>query len=332
MASYPFSALVGQDDMRRALILNLVDPSIGGVLIQGEKGTGKTTAVRALPALMGGDLRVVELPLGASEDRLVGTVNLKTLMREGEWQFEPGLLSEADGNILYVDEVNLLEDYLVDILLDAAATGTVHVERDGVSYTHPSRFVLVGTMNPEEGRLRPQLLDRFGLCVRVESDLSVAERVEVVRRRNAFERDPAAFCARFAKEQERLCERVRHARETCGNVVLDDATLAFVAQLCSAMGVDGYRADITVAKAAAALAALAGRLAVRREDVLAAARLAVPHRLRRAPFDDEETLRRRFQDTIRNVTTSEGDADAGASPGEADEGVPLEQGGGPKKA
>ena len=200
---YPFAALVGQEEMKKALMLNVIQPSIGGALIQGEKGTAKTTAVRGLAEILE-NARVVELPVSASEDRVVGTINLSKVMESGEKQFEPGLLKEADGGILYVDEINLLDDHLVDVLLDSAATGINHVERDGVSVTHSAKFALVGTMNPEEGTLRPQLLDRFGLSVGVSSSLTAVERAEVIRRRMAFERDPEGFNAKYAGESAEL--------------------------------------------------------------------------------------------------------------------------------
>ncbi len=283
---YPFAALVGQEDMKKALMLNVVEPSIGGVLIQGEKGTAKTTAVRGLAELLDHG-RIVELPVSASEDRVVGTINISKVMKNGEKQFEPGLLQEADGGILYVDEINLLDDHLVDVLLDSAATGVNHVERDGVSVTHSARFALVGTMNPEEGTLRPQLLDRFGLSVGITSSLTAQERAEVIRRRMAFERDPERFLKSYQEETEDLAQSLKTARELSGRIELTDEIVEYTALLCANLGISGYRADITIMKTACAVAALEGRAEITQEDVLEAARFALPHRLKRRPFEDK---------------------------------------------
>jgi len=315
---YPFAAIVGQEDLKTALLLNLVDPRLGGVLIQGEKGTAKSTAVRGLAALMdevqvvdgcpfhcradGAVLcdecrekaerkavayrrRVVELPVSATEDRVVGALDLERALKEGVKAFEPGLLAQANGNILYVDEINLLEDHIVDVLLDSAAMGVNTVEREGVSYSHPARFILVGTMNPEEGDLRPQLLDRFGLMVEVRGETEIHSRKEVVRRRLAFEEDPAAFCADYEGRQEELRRSVRRAQELLEHVELPEAAFDSVARVCAALHVDGHRADITMIKTARALAALDGRIQVEEGDLRRAAELALPHRLRRAPFE-----------------------------------------------
>ena len=284
--AYPFSAIVGQEPMKQALLLAAVQPKIGGVLILGERGTAKTTAVRALPGVLGRDMRVVELPLNATEDRVVGTLHVGTLMKSGERAFVPGVLAEADGQILYVDEINLLEDHIVDLLLDAAATGACRVEREGMSEEYSARFVLVGTMNPEEGTLRPQLLDRFGLSVRVTASLTQAERLELVRRQEAFEDDAEAFCARFEGDEARLAERVARAKELYPKVVFPDDVAEFSSGLCSEVSVDGYRADITMMRTARAGAALDGRDRVTRDDVLAAARFVLPHRLKRLPFEE----------------------------------------------
>ncbi|WP_197363932.1 ATP-binding protein, partial [Streptomyces clavuligerus] len=327
---YPFTAVVGQDDLRLALLLNAVSPRVGGVLVRGEKGTAKSTAVRALAALLppvetvaacrfscdpaGPDplcpdgphgaadgagarpARMVELPVGASEDRLVGALDIERALAEGVKAFEPGLLADAHRGILYVDEVNLLHDHLVDVLLDAAAMGASHVEREGVSVRHAARFLLVGTMNPEEGELRPQLLDRFGLTVEVAASREPDQRVEVVRRRIAYEDDPAAFAERWAGAEEELRGRITAARELLPRVVLGDAVLRQIAATCAAFEVDGMRADIVMARTATALAAWAGRTDVLPEDVRQAALLALPHRRRRNPFDapglDEEKLDR----------------------------------------
>lgn len=324
---YPFTAVVGQDDLRLALLLNAVSPQVGGVLVRGEKGTAKSTAVRALSALLpevdvvlgcrfscapaapdpacpdgphetgpgsSRPARVVELPVGASEDRLVGALDIERALAEGVKAFEPGLLADANRGVLYVDEVNLLHDHLVDLLLDAAAMGASYVEREGVSVRHAARFLLVGTMNPEEGELRPQLLDRFGLTVEVAASREPDLRVEVVRRRLAYDDDPAAFAARWADEESELRARIVAARALLPEVRLGDAALRQIAATCAAFEVDGMRADIVMARTATTLAAWAGRTVVLAEDVRQAALLALPHRRRRNPFDapglDEEKL------------------------------------------
>ncbi|MER6446906.1 putative cobaltochelatase [Streptomyces venezuelae] len=326
---FPFSAVVGQDDLRLALLLNAVSPAVGGVLVRGEKGTAKSTAVRALSALLPqvdvvpgcrfscapaapdpscpdgphesgpGALRharMVELPVGASEDRLVGALDIERALAEGVKAFEPGLLADAHRGILYVDEVNLLHDHLVDVLLDAAAMGASYVEREGVSVRHAARFLLVGTMNPEEGELRPQLLDRFGLTVEVAASREPAQRVEVVRRRLAYEDDPAGFATRWAGDEHEVRARVVAARALLPKVSLGDTALLQIAAACAGFEVDGMRADIVMARTATALAAWAGRTDVRKEDVRQAALLALPHRRRRNPFDapgiDEDLLDR----------------------------------------
>jgi magnesium chelatase subunit D len=286
---YPFSALVGQDQLRLALILCSVRPEIGGVLIRGEKGTAKSTAVRALAKVLAEvdeDARLVELPIGATEDRVVGSLDLQRVLRDGEHAFSPGLLARAHGGVLYVDEVNLLHDHLVDVLLDAAAMGRVHVERDGVSHSHEARFMLVGTMNPEEGELRPQLLDRFGLTVDVFASRDVDTRVEVIRRRMDFEADPEGFAARYASEDADLSRRIALARAMVAAVALPDNELRRIAALCAAFDVDGMRADLVVARTAVAHAAWRGADRVEEQDVRVAAELALPHRRRRDPFDD----------------------------------------------
>ena len=324
---FPFPAVVGGDpdapggldDMALALVLSVIDPGIGGVLVRGEKGTAKSTLVRALTRVLppidvfAGDrfstdpaepnpaspdgafgpaapvqtrpVRLVELPVGATEDRVAGSIDLKQALSDGAVQFEPGLLARAHRGILYVDEVNLLHDHLVDLLLDAAAMGNVTVERDGISVTHAARFVLVGTMNPEEGELRPQLLDRFGLAVEVAAPRDPAQRAEVVRRRLQFDADPQAFRARYANAEERLRDRIQHAQSILARIQLTDAALLRIAEVCSAAGVDGMRADIVMARAAAAHAAWHDREHPNIDDLRAAAKLALPHRRRRNPFD-----------------------------------------------
>lgn len=338
---FPFTAVVGQDDLRLALLLNAVSPAVGGVLVRGEKGTAKSTAVRALSALLpevpvvagcrfscdpakpdpacpdgphepgnGTERpsRMVELPVGASEDRLVGALDIERALAEGVKAFEPGLLADAHRGILYVDEVNLLHDHLVDLLLDAAAMGASYVEREGVSVRHASKFLLVGTMNPEEGELRPQLLDRFGLTVEVAASREPDQRVEVVRRRLAYDDDPAGFAARWADEEAAVRQRIVAARELLPSVRLGDGALRQIAATCAAFEVDGMRADIVMARTATALAAWAGRTEVLAEDVRQAALLALPHRRRRNPFDapglDEDKL-----DQTLEEFSGEGDED-----------------------
>jgi magnesium chelatase subunit D len=295
---YPFSAIVGHDRLRLALLLCAVRPEIGGVLIRGEKGTAKSTAVRALAHVLaeagaadaatsgGVGGHIVELPIGATEDRVVGSLDLQKVLRDGEHAFSPGLLARAHGGVLYVDEVNLLHDHLVDVILDAAAMGRVHVERDGVSHSHEARFVLIGTMNPEEGELRPQLLDRFGLTVDVRASRDVDVRADVIRQRMAFEADPEGFAERYADADAELARRVATARTSVDSVRLPDNELRRIAALCAAFDVDGMRADLVVARTAVAHAAWRGADEVAEEDIRVAAELALPHRRRRDPFDD----------------------------------------------
>ncbi|MEV0118272.1 putative cobaltochelatase [Streptomyces sp. NPDC050844] len=339
---YPFTALVGQDDLRLALLLNAVSPAVGGVLVRGEKGTAKSTAVRALSALLpqvpvvagcrfscdpaaadpacpdgphdiGGDsvrdARMVELPVGASEDRLVGALDIERALAEGVKAFEPGLLADAHRGILYVDEVNLLHDHLVDLLLDAAAMGASYVEREGVSVRHAARFLLVGTMNPEEGELRPQLLDRFGLTVEVAASRETDQRVEVVRRRLAYDDDAEGFAARWGDEEAALRTRIVAARALLPQVRLGDGALRQIAATCAAFEVDGMRADIVMARTATALAAWSGREDVLAEDVRQAALLALPHRRRRNPFDAPGLDEDKLDDTLEQSGGDDGDDD-----------------------
>ncbi|AGS68746.1 putative cobaltochelatase [Streptomyces collinus] len=341
---FPFTAVVGQDDLRLALLLNAVSPAVGGVLVRGEKGTAKSTAVRALSALLpavavvpgcrfscdpaapdpacpdgphepggGADrpARMVELPVGASEDRLVGALDIERALAEGVKAFEPGLLADAHRGILYVDEVNLLHDHLVDLLLDAAAMGASYVEREGVSVRHAARFLLVGTMNPEEGELRPQLLDRFGLTVEVAASREPEQRVEVVRRRLAYDDDPDGFAARWAEEEAAVRQRIVAARRLLPGVRLGDGALRQIAATCAAFEVDGMRADIVMARTATALAAWAGRTDVLAEDVRQAALLALPHRRRRNPFDAPGLDEDKLDDTLEQYA---GDDDGGDDP------------------
>ncbi len=291
MKPYPFSAIVGHDQMRLALLLCAVRPEIGGTLVRGEKGTAKSTAVRGLAGLLsaatgGTDSGLVEMPLGATEDRVIGSLDLQRVLRDGEHAFSPGLLARAHGGVLYVDEVNLLHDHLVDVLLDAAAMGRVHIERDGISHSHDARFVLIGTMNPEEGELRPQLLDRFGLTVDVRASRDVDVRVQVIRQRMTYEADPDAFAERYVDADAELARRIAAARSLVDDVALPDNELRRIAALCAAFDVDGMRADLVVARTAAAHAAWRGASTVEEQDIRVAAELALPHRRRRDPFDD----------------------------------------------
>lgn len=310
---YPFSAIVGQDRLRLALVLTAISPVIGGVVVRGEKGTAKTTAVRALgPLLPRG--AVVELPLGATEDRVVGSIDVESVLTTGHADFRPGLLSRADGGVLYVDEVNLLADHLVDVLLDAAATGRVTVERDGVSHVEESSFVLVGTMNPEEGELRPQLLDRFGLAVDVSASRDPDTRVEILRRRLSYESDPHAFAARWALADGDLRDRLARARAVVGGIPLDDVHLARIASLCADFDVDGMRADLVIARTARAHAAWRGAAEIDGEDIRVAAELALPHRRRRDPFDEPGVDQRALDDALDRAEERFPDTDTDPSP------------------
>ncbi|MEU7767325.1 VWA domain-containing protein [Nocardia sp. NPDC049190] len=306
---FPFSAVVGQERLQLALVLCAVHPGIGGVLVRGEKGTAKSTVVRALAQLLppvvdetgARPARLVELPVGATEDRVIGSLDLERVLRHGEQAFRPGLLAAAHHGVLYVDEVNLLHDHLVDVLLDAAAMGRVHIERDGVSHSHPARFVLVGTMNPEEGELRPQLLDRFGLTVDVAASREVDVRMAVVRRRLDYEADPAGFAARYAAADRAVAERILAARDRVEQVALDDVELRRIAALCASFDVDGMRADLVVARAATAHAAWRGGESVTEADVRVAAELALPHRRRRDPFDEPGISDEQLDDAMRDA-------------------------------
>ena len=327
--NFPFSAIVGQDEMKLAILCAAVDSRIGGVLVFGDRGTGKSTAVRALAALLpkmravvgcryacdpgdkaascedcltlkaGGKPKtkwvpvpVVDLPLGATEDRVVGALDLERALTAGVKAFEPGLLARAHRGFLYIDEVNLLEDHLVDLLIDVAASGENVVEREGLSVRHPARFVLVGSGNPEEGELRPQLLDRFGLAVEVRTPQDLPSRVEVVRRRDAFERDGEAFMAKWHKEDDKLRKKLVAARERLPDVQVPDAALERAAQLCMGLGTDGLRGELTVIRAARAFAALEGDMAVADKHIRRVAQPALRHRLRRDPLDETDASAR----------------------------------------
>lgn len=329
---FPFSAIVGQHALKSALLINAVDPRVGGVLVRGQKGTAKSTAVRALADILpeieivdgcvyGCDPRdtramcaacsasesretlrrrprLVNLPVSATEDRVVGTLDLEHALKSGERRYEPGLLAEANRGILYVDEVNLLEDHLVDSLLDSAASGVNVVEREGVRHVHPASFILVGTMNPEEGELRPQLLDRFGLCVDVEGIENPADRVEVMRRRRSFEDDPEGFARQWASDERALQLKLEQAQRRLADLELDDDLLFLIASVCSSMGVDGHRADLTMARAATSFALLDGSNEVTSAHIRAVAPMVLAHRMRRTPFEDDRFDENRLQSAL----------------------------------
>ena len=320
---YPFTAIVGQEMMKKALILNLINPSLGGVLIRGEKGTAKSTAVRALAELMQerkqvkncvfncdpdnelsicndcrekknheeldyvyAPMKIVELPVSATEDRVVGTLDIEQAIKDGEKKFDPGILAQANRNILYVDEVNLLDDHVIDILLDSAAMGVNTVEREGISYVHPAKFILVGTMNPEEGDLRPQLLDRFGMVTDVIGEKEVEMRMEVVLRRLEYEKDNEEFLRKYENDQNELREKINHAKDLLKDVEIEDRFINLISRISIELGVDGHRADITMAKTAMTIAVLNNRTHLDIDDIKEAAVLVLPHRMRRLPFEE----------------------------------------------
>ncbi|CAA2141271.1 magnesium chelatase ATPase subunit I [Hyphomicrobium sp. ghe19] len=336
-ATFPFTAILGQEDMKLALLAGAVDPSIGGVLVFGDRGTGKSTAVRGLADLLplmravsgcryhcdpgangsgceecqkrGRDgplpsellpVPVVDLPLGATEDRIIGALDLERALTRGEKAFETGLLARAHRGFLYIDEVNLLEDHLVDLLLDVAASGENVVEREGLSIRHPARFVLIGSGNPEEGELRPQLLDRFGLSVEVRAPEDVATRIEIVKRRDAFERDPASFTKKWLAETDRVRDQIKSARDRLASVVLSEDTLERAAGLCVKLGTDGLRGELTVVRAARAVAALEGSDVVTDVHLRRVAPSALRHRLRRNPLDESGSTAR-IERTLEDV-------------------------------
>lgn len=332
--TYPFTAIVGQESMKEALILNTINPLIGGVLIRGEKGTAKSTAVRALASLLperhvvGGcacgcpwndassrcpecreredpqesivPMRVVELPLSSTEDRVAGTLDIEHAISTGKKKFEPGVLAKANGNILYVDEINLLDDHIVDLLLDAAAMGVNFIEREGISYSHPSKFILVGTMNPEEGDLRPQLLDRFGLMVDVEAERDEERRMQIIERRMEFERDPEDFSSRYEEQQAELRDRIQDARELVGYIVPGKDVVRAAVRIPLHLDVDGHRADLTLIKSAVAYAAMQGRTEVLPTDVAHVAPLVMAHRMRRNPFQDSRLDAKELESWIQS--------------------------------
>lgn len=357
---YPFSAIVGQEEMKRALLLNAVNPHIGGLLLRGEKGTAKSLAVRALAGLLpqikvvsgcrfacdpddeeslcdeclarlaGGvalkaetrRVPVVELPLGATEDRVVGTIDIEHAIKQGDKKFEPGILARANRGILYIDEVNLLDDHLVDVLLDAAAMGINYVEREGISFRHPASFILIGTMNPEEGELRPQLLDRFGLSVEIKGITEPESRAEVVRRRVAYENDPVDFSVAWEPEQAELRGRLARAQELLPGVKLGEDILGLITQLCLDFRVDGHRADIVMFKTARTLGAYQGRREVTIEDVRGAAELALAHRRRRKPFEEPGLNQHQLKQTIRDWQRGQEKQPQAKNPRPTSEGAP----------
>lgn len=339
MSVYPFTAIVGQENMKKALILNVINPSLGGVLIRGEKGTAKSTAVRALAELLPEKtqvegcifgcnpqdkstmcakccekasagkklseikekMKVVDLPVSATEDRVVGTLDIEYAIKKGEKKFEPGILAEANRNILYVDEVNLLDDHVVDVLLDSAAMGVNTIEREGVSFSHPAKFILVGTMNPEEGDLRPQLLDRFGMVVDVIGERDNDKRVQVIKRRLEYEKDKEAFISSYNEEQQKLRDKILKAKEVLKEVIFDDKILEMAASISIEMDVDGHRADISMIKTAITIAAFNGRYKVNSKDMIEAAELTLPHRMRRKPFEEGVINFSRVEEIINEI-------------------------------
>ncbi len=344
---YPFTAIVGQDAMKTALILNAIDMRIGGVLIRGERGTGKSTAARALAALLpeiaviAGSpfsddpaqpatwsdfakarysngtppptemrrIAFVDLPVSATEDRVVGTLDIERAIQAGEKKFDPGVLANANRGILYVDEVNLLDDHVVDLLLDSAAMGVNVVEREGISFAHPARFILVGTMNPEEGDLRPQLLDRFALSVEVHGITDAKDRMIIVERHIAYETDPEAFREAWQPEEEKLSARIAAARALVDTVTYTRRDLYMIATLTSALKIDGHRADLVILKTARAHAAFHGRDAVLPEDIRLAFELAIPHRLKRGPFADAQMSMAEVDNRMQQVQSEWGEGD-----------------------
>jgi Mg-chelatase subunit ChlI len=336
---YPFTAIVGQERMKRALTLNAINPSIGGVLIRGERGTAKSTAARALAALLPEievvadspfnddpkrpdtwsdfvrdrsqrgetlpvtrrQIRLVELPVSATEDRVVGTLDIEKAIKQGERHFDPGVLAAANRGILYVDEVNLLDDHIVDLLLDSAAMGINVVEREGISFQHPARFILVGTMNPEEGDLRPQLLDRFALSVDVRGITEPRSRMAILQRHIEFDTNPNRFREQWQPEEDRLGREIENAREIVDNVRYTERDLFMIANLTASFKIDGHRADLVILKAARAQAALDGRTQINEMDIMMAAELALPHRVKRGPFDDTQLSAAQLQQRLEQV-------------------------------
>ena len=355
-AIYPFTAIVGQERMKRALVLNAVDPRIGGVLIRGERGTAKSTAARALAALLpqvkvvqdcrfgcdpdrpatwctecrerggqSGELPssqratpFVNLPVSATEDRVVGTLDIEQAIQKGERHFEPGVLASANRGLLYIDEVNLLDDHVVDVLLDSAAMGMNIVEREGISFSHPARFILVGTMNPEEGELRPQLLDRFALSTDITGIRDARERVRIMERNLSFERDAEAFRAEWLQKEQELSHQIERARELVDQVTHTSRDLLSIAALTASLNVDGHRADLVILKAARAQAAFAGRTAINDHDIALAAELALPHRIKRTPFQQAEINSEQLQERIEQLQGQSVPAEGEPRPAESE--------------
>ena len=336
---YPFTAIVGQEKMKEALILNIINPSLGGVLIRGEKGTAKSILVRALANLLAereenscefhcepdkidnycsqcsekylkgekiekhkSTMKVINLPISATEDRVVGTLDIEHAIKTGEKKFEKGLLAQSNRNILYVDEINLLDDHIVDVLLDSAAMGVNTIEREGISYSHPAKFVLVGTMNPEEGDLRPQLLDRFGLVVDVIGERETSKRVEVIKRRLDFEAEPEKFIKKYLAAEEELKNRIENSKKILENIKCSDEIYELAAKISIVLNVDGHRADIAVVKTAITIAAFENREEVIKEDMLRAAVLALPHRMRKTPFEDGILDKDQIEKLVNSLT------------------------------
>jgi Mg-chelatase subunit ChlI len=362
-AIYPFTAIVGQERMLRALILNAVDTRIGGVLIRGERGTAKSTAARALAALLpsvkvvddcrfgcdpdkpatwcteckerhasGGNLPshkrktpFVNLPVSATEDRVVGTLDIEQAIQKGERHFEPGVLASANRGLLYIDEVNLLDDHVVDVLLDSAAMGVNTVEREGISFAHPARFILVGTMNPEEGELRPQLLDRFALSMDIVGIREARQRVNIMERNIAFERDPEAFRKEWLAKEDELSHQIERARELVDKVTHTSRDLLSIAALTASLNVDGHRADLVILKAARAQAAFEGRTKINDHDIALAAELALPHRIKRTPFQQAEMTTEQLQERIEQLAGQSMPAEAEEEKSESQQGKPEEK-------
>ena len=361
---YPFTAIVGQERMRRALVLNAVNARIGGVLIRGERGTAKSTAARALAALLpqvkivsncrfgcdpdapatwctecreranrGEALQVstrptpfINLPVSATEDRVVGTLDIEKAIQKGERHFEPGVLAAANRGLLYIDEVNLLDDHVVDILLDSAAMGMNIVEREGISFSHPARFILVGTMNPEEGDLRPQLLDRFALSVEIHGILDARQRVLIMERNLAFEADPEAFRQEWLPKEEELSRQIEAARQLVEKVTFTRRDLLVIADLTASLHVDGHRADLVILKAARAQAAFEGRKAITERDIALAAELTLPHRIKRGPFQQTEISMEDLQERITQLEGQmTGESQAETAEGEASEEAAMQK-------
>jgi magnesium chelatase subunit I len=333
---FPFVRIVGQEDMKRALLLNIIDPGIGGVLLRGEKGTAKSTTVRSLTQILPEvnciegcqfhcnpdnqrylcddckkkmesgkynavkrSMQVVELPLNATEDRISGSLDIEHVLRTGERKYEGGVLAQANGNILYVDEVNLLDDHIVDLLLDSAAMGRNYVEREGISYSHPAKFILIGSMNPEEGTLRPQLMDRFGMCVEIKSERDPQVRVEVIKRRLAFDADPEGFTEACQADTEELKQRIARAKELVGKIEIPDTVLNAIAMVSIGFVMEGHRADIAMIRAAKANAALDGRTKIEFKDVSTTAPLILRHRLKSGPFEEANFRQNELDSIIR---------------------------------